>query len=89
MSHPPNRVIAFAALAIANCAVTALGQTYVEGVNDNLPVDDRWTATGGFEQSFRWTPQNSFDLTQVLFHTSAIQSGTIRCWISAIRATPD
>ena len=78
MLHRPNRVLVCAALAISNCAVTALGQAYVEGVNDNLPVNDVWTATGGHEQAFRWTPQNSFDLVQVLFHTSAIQSGTIR-----------
>ena len=46
MRQRPNRAIAIAALVIANCALTALGQAYVEGVNDNLPVNDVWSATG-------------------------------------------
>ncbi len=67
------------ALCVAACAASAaLGQVYVEGVNDELSVDDRWTATGGHEQAFRWTPRNSFDLIQILWHCSPISSGVIR-----------
>jgi len=67
-----------AAAVLSACAATALGQDYVEGVNDDIPVDDRWTATRGNEQAFRWTPENSFDLVQILWHSSPVSEGIIR-----------
>ncbi len=53
-------------------------QQYVEGVNDNLPPEPGWTATGGNEQAFRWKAQNTFDLTEIKWHSSPIRSGTTR-----------
>jgi hypothetical protein len=67
-----------ATVAAASIAGAATAQVFVEGVNNELPVDPTWTATGGHEQAFRWTPQNSFDLAQILWHSSAISNGTIR-----------
>jgi hypothetical protein len=78
MSMRPRRSIPSLALVLCAGPAIVFGQLYVEDVNDQLPVDDRWTATGGHEQAFRWTPQNSFDLVQILWHCSPIQSGTIR-----------
>lgn len=65
------------AMSLGWCG-SAVGQEYIEGVNDNLPVEPGWTATGGHEQAFRWTAQNTFDLTMIQFHSSPISSGTIR-----------
>lgn len=65
-------------IALVFVAAPAGAQEYVEGVNDHLPVQEGWTATGNIEQAFRWTPQNSFDLVQILWHTTAIPSGLIR-----------
>jgi hypothetical protein len=75
-----NRLRASFAGLIAGVSLSgaAIGQVFVEGVNHELPVQDTWTATRDHEQAFRWTPQNSFDLVQILWHCSAIQSGTIR-----------
>ncbi len=67
-----------AGIGLAACAAAAHGQVFVEGVNNELPVDPSWTATGGHEQAFRWTPENSFDLVQILWHSSSIADGTIR-----------
>ena len=66
-------ILSVLALAGAACA-----QEFVEGVNNEIPVDDVWTATRGNEQAFRWTPQNSFDLSQILWHSSPITNGIIR-----------
>jgi hypothetical protein len=76
MSRRYVRVLAGAATAL--CAASAGAQVFVEGVNNELPVQDTWTATGGHEQAFRWTPKNSFDLGQILWHSSPIAAGTIR-----------
>lgn len=65
-------------LAVLSAASIAHGQAYVEGVNEDEPIDDGWTATGGHEQAFRWTAQNTFDLTQVEFHCAAINTMVIR-----------
>lgn len=65
-------------LAVSLLATVALGSEYIEGVNDNLPVEGGWTASGGNEIAYRWTAQNSFDLTEIRWHTSRIPSGTIR-----------
>ena len=65
-------------LAVLSAVSVARGQVYVEGVNEENPIDDGWTATGGHEQAFRWTAQNTFDLTQLEFHCSAITTMIIR-----------
>ena len=72
-----TRTLSAVALATSVAGV-ALAQDFVEGVNHEIPVDDVWTATRGNEQSFRWTPNNSFDLVQILFHSSPITDGIIR-----------
>jgi hypothetical protein len=59
-------------------ATPALAQTFVEGVNHELPLDLSWTATRGHEQAFLWTAQSDFDMAQMLWHTSAIRDGIIR-----------
>jgi len=66
--------------ASATCALAgaAAAQVFVEGVNNELPVDPSWSADGDGEQAFRWTPQNTFELSQILWHSSAISDGTIR-----------
>ena len=73
--HTPLSLVTVGLLACVPCAQA---QEFVEGINNDIPVDDRWTATRGNEQSFRWTPQNSFDLIQILWHTSPISDGIIR-----------
>jgi len=68
--------------SVALMALGALGLTantvYVEGVNNDLPVEDGWTASGGNENAYRWTAQNSFELIEILWHTSSITDGVIR-----------
>ncbi len=56
----------------------AQAQVYIEGVNDNLPVKDTWTATGGNEQAFLWTAQNTFLLTEIQWHSTALSAATTR-----------
>lgn len=51
---------------------------YIEGVNDDLPIEQGWTATGGHEQAFRWTAQNTFDLIEIQFHSTAINTCIVR-----------
>ena len=67
-----------AAAILAACATVTMAQDFVEGVNNEIAVDDSWTATRGNEQAFRWTPENSFDLIQILWHSSPITDGIIR-----------
>ncbi|MEQ8316277.1 MAG: GC-type dockerin domain-anchored protein [Phycisphaerales bacterium] len=67
-----------AALAGLACTSTASAQTFVEGVNHDIPRLTTWTATRGHEQAFRWTAQSDFDMIQMLWHTSAIADGVIR-----------
>ena len=63
---------------LAACATVASAQTFVEGVNHEIPLETTWTATGGHEQAFLWTAQNDFDMAQMLWHTSAMADGVIR-----------
>lgn len=51
---------------------------YIEGVNDDLPVEPGWTGTEGHEQAYRWTAQNTFDLIEIQFHSSAINTCIVR-----------
>jgi hypothetical protein len=66
------------ACALAGAATAAHAQTFVEGVNHDIPLETSWTATGGHEQAFLWTAQSDFDMTQMLWHSSAIADGIIR-----------
>ncbi|RJP35829.1 MAG: hypothetical protein C4547_08760 [Phycisphaerales bacterium] len=67
-------------VVVLSCALigAARGQQYIEGVNDNLPVKQGWTATGGNEQAFLWTPKNTFLMTEIQWHTTAVSSATSR-----------
>ncbi|MCG3132429.1 MAG: hypothetical protein FLDDKLPJ_03274 [Phycisphaerae bacterium] len=67
-----------AGLVLAALVPAAKAAEYIEGVNDTLPVESGWTASGGNEIAYRWTAQNTFDLTEIRWHTSTINSGTIR-----------
>ncbi len=64
-----------ASLALAGVAT---GQEYIEGVNDNLPIKEGWTASANHEQAFLWTAQNTFDMTEIQWHTTPVRVGTIR-----------
>jgi hypothetical protein len=66
------------AVALLGAVVAANAQVYVEGVNDTLPPEPGWSATAGHEQAFRWTPQNSFDLIKIEFHSTPVSGGIIR-----------
>ncbi len=74
----PRRIAArlLALLPVAACP--ALGQQYIEGVNDTLPVDPCCFAADGKEIAYRWTPQHTFDLTEIRWHTTPIDFGTTR-----------
>ena len=63
---------------LASVAGIASAQTFVEGVNHEIPLETTWSATGGHEQAFLWTAQNDFNMAQMLWHTSAIGDGIIR-----------
>ena len=66
-------------LAVLACAGPSFADfIYVEGTNDNLPVDPTWTSSSDYEQAFLWTPMNSFDLAQMLWHCTPIPNGVIR-----------
>ncbi len=70
---------AMALLAVsASVAPVAMAQTFVEGVNHEIPRETSWTATRGHEQAFLWTAQSDFDMAQMLWHSSAIADGIIR-----------
>ena len=73
-----RRIATTKILPVLALATLARAQTFVEGINHEIPVDDSWTATRGNEQAFRWTPQNSFDLAKILWHSSPIADGIIR-----------
>jgi len=73
-----NTITRIALVSGMSVATLANAQTLVEAVNDDLPLDLSWSATRGHEQAFRWTPNNSFDLIQILWRTSPIAEGVIR-----------
>ncbi|RJP35830.1 MAG: hypothetical protein C4547_08765 [Phycisphaerales bacterium] len=59
-------------------AGASFGQEYIEGVNDHLPIKPGWSASANHEHAFLWTAQNTFDMTEMQWHSSAVRSGTIR-----------
>lgn len=65
-------------LALSAPGSVGYAQEYVERVNDELPPDPMWFTFGFQEIAYRWTAENTFDLTEVKWHATELIGATVR-----------
>lgn len=70
--------IGITAVLVALLAAPPARAEYIEGVNDDLPVAPGYATTPGIEKAYRWTALNNFYLSEIRWHSSAVDSGIIR-----------
>lgn len=95
MNGKAVRSVGFLALAVLAGSRPASAEEYIEGVNDTLPVDPRWLGADGQEIAFLWTSHHTFDLTEIRWHSTAIELGATRLRVNdngrpgpVLRSTP-
>lgn len=67
-----------AGLILIASARAVAAEVYIEGINDDLPIAFGWLASSGHEQAFRWTAENTFELTKIEFHSSTVTNCIVR-----------